>query len=106
MAQELLSFKDVAVGFTREEWQLLDPSQKDLYRDVMSENYNNLLSIGYQVTHPDSLFWLERGGPRWIAEGAACNPSCPGANTVTLQKSLLLTDKQMGLVTICAEGET
>ncbi|XP_030797611.1 zinc finger protein 577 isoform X3 [Rhinopithecus roxellana] len=72
-----LSFEDVAVDFTREEWQSLDWSQKVLYKEVMLENYSNLVSVGYQGTKPDSLFKLEQGEPPWIVEGAAHSQTCP-----------------------------
>ncbi|XP_030620134.1 zinc finger protein 39-like [Delphinapterus leucas] len=55
-----LSFMDVFVDFTWEEWQLLDPAQKHLYRSVMLENYSNLVSLGYQLTKLNIIFQLEQ----------------------------------------------
>ncbi|KAK7799888.1 hypothetical protein U0070_011647, partial [Myodes glareolus] len=42
-----VTYDDVHVNFTWEEWTLLNPSQKSLYNDVMVETYRNLTEIGY-----------------------------------------------------------
>ncbi|XP_052602956.1 zinc finger protein 431-like isoform X5 [Peromyscus californicus insignis] len=45
---DAVTYEDVHVNFTHEEWALLDPSQKRLYKDVMQETYWNLTIIGYK----------------------------------------------------------
>eukprot|EP00073_Rattus_norvegicus_P029503 XP_006249657.1 PREDICTED: zinc finger protein 669-like isoform X1 [Rattus norvegicus] len=44
---DAVTYDDVHVNLTREEWALLDPSQKNLYKDVMLETYWNLTAVGY-----------------------------------------------------------
>uniref|UniRef100_A0A8C5W7D5 Uncharacterized protein n=1 Tax=Leptobrachium leishanense TaxID=445787 RepID=A0A8C5W7D5_9ANUR len=54
---EPCEFEDVAIYFSEEEWGVLSEAEKQLYVEVMLENYQTLLSLGWiDVTPPLVLF--------------------------------------------------
>uniref|UniRef100_A0A8C4MN88 KRAB domain-containing protein n=1 Tax=Equus asinus asinus TaxID=83772 RepID=A0A8C4MN88_EQUAS len=94
-ATKPVTFKDLVVDFTREEWGLLGPTQRILFHDMMLRNYSNLVSLhqcfpppfspwtGLPDSKPDVISKLEQWEDPWtvgrdlqgdssLAESEAC----------------------------------
>ncbi|XP_021571925.1 zinc finger protein ZFP69 isoform X2 [Carlito syrichta] len=74
-SQERLTFKDISIDFTQEEWGQLAPAHQNLYREVMLENYRNLVSVGYQLSKPCVISQLEKGEEPWMTKKEGPDPS-------------------------------
>lgn len=88
MLQDSVTFTDLAVDFSQEEWEQLSPAQRRLYRTVVLENYWNLVSVGACISKPHLISLLEHGKEPWEVEVEGTRSTLQGI--ITPERSRLI----------------
>ncbi|XP_045229560.1 zinc finger protein 483 isoform X3 [Macaca fascicularis] len=67
-SRESITLKDVAVNFSRGEWKKLEPFQKELYKEVLLENFRNLEFLDFPVSKLELISQLKWVELPWLLE--------------------------------------
>ncbi|CAM4525745.1 zinc finger protein 688-like [Caretta caretta] len=93
-----VTFDDVAIYFSEEEWEILAEWQRELYKEVMKENLETVLSLGFQIPRPGIVSLMERGG-----EACVQYPKDPAPETHFGGDGLLGPDQEADAIERVAE---
>ncbi|XP_030053454.1 zinc finger protein 2-like [Microcaecilia unicolor] len=64
--QGSVTFKDVAAYFLEVEWDILGEWQKELYKKVIKEIHDVLMSRGYSIVNPDVIFKIKKEDEKYF----------------------------------------
>ncbi|XP_021570783.1 LOW QUALITY PROTEIN: uncharacterized protein LOC103266035, partial [Carlito syrichta] len=81
VGREQVTFEDVVVDFTQEEWGQLKPAQRTLYCDVMLETFELLVSVGHWFLKPGITSLQEQGAKPWLVDSGVPQGLCPDLET-------------------------
>lgn len=69
LPQGHLTFRDVTIELSVEEWKRLNPEQRVLYREVMLENYRNLESVDSSLKSMMEFSSISQGNAKGFHTG-------------------------------------
>ncbi|XP_030053437.1 zinc finger protein 675-like [Microcaecilia unicolor] len=64
----LVTFKDVTGYFLDVDWDILGERQKELYKKVIKEIHDILMSRGYSIVNPDVIFKIKKEDEKYFTQ--------------------------------------